>query len=72
MVLQAQTNDLYNKSNYHFSLLGESCPPPANPPHGTWTCGEQEIPIPGATSILDGEYTTFKGKWKHYLQFGKP
>ena len=41
--------------------LGQSCPKPANPPHGNWTCLQQEIPIPGASSFLDGNITSYQG-----------
>ena len=47
-------------------LLGQSCPQPASPPHGNWTCLQQEIPIPGASSFLDGNITSYKGML-HYL-----
>ena len=39
---------------------GSSCPQPANIPHGTWTCRQQEIPIPGYT-FLQGEVSTYSG-----------
>ena len=47
-------------TNLLFSL-GQSCPKPANPPHGNWTCLQQEIPIPGASSFLDGNITSYQG-----------
>ena len=49
---------------------GQSCPQPASPPNGNWTCLQQELPIPGASSLLDGNITSYQGVFKSWSRQG--
>ena len=42
-------------------ISGKTCPFPGSPPHGSWTCEVQEIPILG-TSFLDEDAQSYTGE----------